>query len=823
MVPFGMDALQRAGITARESEVLALLDRRLTNAEIAEQLYISIRTVESHVSALLTKLGATDRRELGDMATLLLSGTKHNLPRIPTSFVGRDDQLGDLEVLVADNRLSTLVGPPGVGKTRLALEFGLAQLDHYRDGVWLVDLAPLSATGLVAIQMLGTLGGSIDSHRTPLAALVARAQDQECLIVLDNCEHLADEAMEVAEVLATRTKGIRVLATSRQALGSAVEGVMSVTPLPAPDDAVATRNIAGYPSVKLFLDRARSSVPDLDLATVNVETVAAICRRLDGLPLALELAASRLRTFSLDQIVDNLDDRFHILSATRADSRHHTLHAAIEWSYDQLTPRDQTLLTRLGVFVGTFSLGAAESVGSDESISRSEVLESLATLADKSLVQVVPAEGSYRYRLLESIREFAWSRVEDSEVIARRHAEFLVSLTDEGSVRLREPDQLRWQNLIRLDLDNIRRALAWTISAGEHEFALRLLGNLAKFWGDTGRRREGIDWSERILATTRGLASSTHVKALNETADLYLMIDPGRSLDLATSAMDIAGELHDDFRYHEALLTRGAANTFVDSRRALDDLRQSYEYFAGIGHHHETVLILLFMSICTQGSEGFDHLESALEITQRSGDLSGQVDAAYMLATKAAQESDDVDLAEELANRALRLAQRSGGEHALIHARSVLAMVALRHGKVVEARELANELRGAFERVGDLRCWARMTCLLAAASAESDANGAIERYRSALEDAWSVDPATVTNSLDGLTSLEAGPMAIRCAAAAEAVRAKVRAPRSWYIPDPSPRIEELKSEVGDEAFAAAWEEGSRLDIDSLIADDHMGA
>jgi predicted ATPase/class 3 adenylate cyclase len=345
-----------------------------------------------------------------------LETTPNNLPQRVTSFVGRDKQLADAKRLVGSTRLLTLLGAGGLGKTSLSLQVAVDLIDDFPDGIWLVELASLSDGQLVAHAVASSLGVKEVAGRPVQEALETFVKDRQLLLILDNCEHLSHSCAAVAKSLLACGPRVKVLATSREPLREAGEVTLQIPPLPIPDadDVPPLADLAQNESVRLFCERAAASKSGFELTEKNAPAVAAICQRLDGIPLALELAAARVRNLAVETIAARLSDRFRVLATGSRTGlpRQQTLRACIEWSYNLLTPDERTLLRRLAVFAGGFALEGAESIGAGGDIGEPDVLDLLSQLVDKSLVELT-AEG-HRYRLLETVRQYAFELLEQS-------------------------------------------------------------------------------------------------------------------------------------------------------------------------------------------------------------------------------------------------------------------------------------------------------------------------------------------------------------------------------------------------------------------------
>ena len=406
-----------------------------------------------------------------------------------TSFVGRSREQREIRALLGapDVRLLTLTGPAGTGKTRLALE-ATAGLDaEFPDGVVLVELAPISDADLVATTIAGALGLVERPERGSLEALVASLRGRRTLLVLDNFEQVLAAAPMLTELL-TGAPGLTLLVTSRAPLDVPEERIYPVPALQLPDPSrpLEVDRLRRTEAVRLFVARARDIRPDFDLSELNADAVAELCLRLDGLPLALELAAARIKLLSPQEILERLGVRLEVLKAEPGaglPERHRTLRAAIEWSYDLLGAEEQALFTSLGVFVGGFTLDGAKAVAGDLEL---DVVAGVESLLNNSLLRTEPmAGGEPRFGMLETIREYALERLAergDEQAVRRRHAEFYLSLAEEAEPALLGPQQLSWLERLDAERDNLRAALTWATEGGEAEVGLRTGAALWRFW-----------------------------------------------------------------------------------------------------------------------------------------------------------------------------------------------------------------------------------------------------------------------------------------------------------------------------------------------------
>jgi predicted ATPase/DNA-binding SARP family transcriptional activator len=462
------------------------------------------------------------RQELAPAASAV---ERHNLPAPLTSFVGREHELDDIAELLRAHRLVTLTGVGGAGKTRLALEAVTRQIGAWTGGVWLVDLTAHVDPPATPSAVAGVLGVRERPDVSALDGLVEHLRSEELLILLDNCEHLASACGELVHEVLRASPSVRVLATSRIPLGAAGEVDYAVDPLPTPTDDLPGDEVAQFASVRLFLDRARALRRDFAATATDITTVARICRELDGLPLAIELAAARAKALSVDDIADRLDDRFRFLRSWRrlATPRHQTLRATIDWSYELLAANERDLLAALSVFAGGFTLDSVAAICADLDLARADELVS--RLVDSSLVVAGTRNGGTRYRLLETIREYAAERLTSSgrrEELHRSHAEHYLEIA--AGARTRDPvGKLEALEILDRERENLHAALRWTLATGS-ELAVPLAAALWHYWLIRGYRRQGLEWLERALALPTDAPSPARAVALSGAALLARLL-----------------------------------------------------------------------------------------------------------------------------------------------------------------------------------------------------------------------------------------------------------------------------------------------------------
>ena len=472
----------------------------------------------------------------------------HKLPPQFTSFVGRVLQLTEVRKLLAENRIVTLTGAGGVGKTRLAVELAGQLANNYSDGVWYVDLAPITDPDLVPVAAARALGLPDQPGRSMMDTLLRFVRDRQMLVVLDNCEHLLYVCAELTVALLGAAPGLTLLATSREPIGVSGEATWRVPSLSVADEAV-----------ELFADRARLAQAGFAVTDENAAVVAEICQRLDGMPLAIELAAARVRALSLVEILDSLHDRFRLLTggSRTAVRRQQTLRASVDWSHALLTESERVLFRRLAAFLGGFDLDAVLAVAGADGLERYQVLDQLSLLVDKSLVFAENSSGATRYRLLETVRQYALEKLGESgeaDAIRSRHRDYYAAL----AALLDAPAGSDYEQRLEqaeIEIDNLRAAFGWSRENSDVDLALALASSLQPLWQARGRVREGLAWFDAVLADIDALhievPATIRARALADRAPLDAWVNAAASLDQAQQALAIARGIDDS-----ALLAR---------------------------------------------------------------------------------------------------------------------------------------------------------------------------------------------------------------------------------------------------------------------------
>ena len=570
--------------------------------------------------------------------TRALASKRRRLLHIPiplTSFIGRENELREISELLSRARLVTMSGTGGVGKTRLSIQVAAEVFDRFPDGVWFLDLAPLQDPDLIPNTLANLLGlsESSDANLSITDQLINYFHSRTALVIFDNCEHLIDASARLVHSLLSFCENLSILATSREALRLAGEIPYRVPSLEIPnvDPDLDIRVLANSESVRLFRERALTESPGFAITSQNAFAVAQICQRLDGIPLAIELAAARINVLTVDQILKRLNDRFNFLtSGTRtALPRQQTLWATIEWSFSLLPEKERILFRRLAVFTGGWTLEAAEKVCSGKGIRSGEVLDLLSQLVNKSLIVVQMREGEARYRRLEIIREFAREElIEAAEAgqLQERHLAYFLQKVEEIEPHLMGAEQSTWMDYLELELDNIRAAMECSISTKRGEESLRLFGSLAWFLFIHCHFREGLEWFRRTLELRNGTSKQAQAKAIGDGSWLkYAMGDLAAASRLRQESADLYRELGDLKGLSTQLQFVGVLETERGNRAlARPFLEESLRISRAINNRLAIPRVLIHLGLLSE-SEG-DHaiaghyFEESLNISRELGE-----------------------------------------------------------------------------------------------------------------------------------------------------------------------------------------------------------
>jgi predicted ATPase/DNA-binding CsgD family transcriptional regulator len=589
-----------------------------------------------------------------DSGEQLLAGpVLHNLPVQLTSFVGRDSEVAQVRVLLAGSRLVTLIGAGGVGKTRLALQVAADALAEFPGGVWQADLAPLTDPDVVPVAVARAMGLPDEAGRSATETVTGFIGTAAALVVLDNCEHLLKACAVLAEDLLRACPELVVMATSREPVGVGAEATWRVPSLPLDDEAI-----------ELFTDRARRARPGFAVTPENAEAVAEICRRLDGIPLAIELAAARLRVFSPAEIAAGLHDRFRLLTggSRTAVRRQQTLRASVDWSHALLTEPERALFRRLAAFAGGFDLEAAEVVGAGGGgLESYQVLDQLALLVDKSLVAAEESQATTRYRLLETVRQYALEKLGESgeaDHVRTRHRDHYTAVAaklDPDAAAIGPRPLIR---RLEADIDNLRAAFTWSLELSDNERALRLASALQPLWLSRCRMREGLAWFDAALAAQpagdQPVSPEIRVRALADATVLANWMGEAPRMADAEEAVALARQLLNPALLGRALHAAGCAAGF--------HMQDGRPYFA----------------------EAIELARQAEDASTLAQILGRQAFAAYV--------SGDPVAGRSAAEEGLAVAERAGDDHCARQCRTWLGVALILQGELRQARSLLSSL-----------------------------------------------------------------------------------------------------------------------------------
>jgi len=626
-----------------------------------------------------------------------------NLPVQLTNFVGREKEIQEVKDELGRHRLVTLTGSGGTGKTRLSLQVGADLLDSFPNGVWFVELAPLSDPNLIPNTVLSVLGISEQSDKPALDVLQEYLQPRKLLLVLDNCEHLIANAAAVANAILSAAPDVKILASSREALG--VQGELSwhvpSLSLPDPKKLPELEALTQYEAVRLFIDRAILVNPHFTVTKDNAPAIAQICFRLDGIPLALELAAARVRMLSVDQISARLDDRFRLLTggARTALPRQQTLRAMIDWSYDLLSENERLLLRRLAVFAGGWTLELAEQVCSDETIDQYEILDMLGRLVDKSLVTVYESITGTRYRILETIRQYAREKLfelGEGEKLRDRHLKAFVELAEQMEPDSRGQNQPHCFNRFEEEMDNFRLAMEWA-HGRDNESLLRLSTSLWRFL-DLRGYQEDAEWLYAAIRLTEGMKTPARAYGLARAAWVFNnnkgLIDPfpawvSEGIELSR-ALNCKTEL-------AMMLCRQAVLDFwrdtSDNRSYLAIAQPVIEVCRDNNDHW--VLGFIYIEVATDlivhdPPEARHYLEDGLKHLEIAGDRR-LLSWAYFYLKDVALRDGNTNEAQRFGEKAIEYAREIGDVNNMASGKLSIASIALFQDKYDDAEEFARE------------------------------------------------------------------------------------------------------------------------------------
>jgi len=758
-----------------------------------------------------------------------------NLPHALTTFVGREAEMATVREMLAGYRLLTLTGAGGSGKTRLALEVARSLLEQYADGVWFVELAALSDAGLVAEAVIKGLGLKEQPGRSAATSLADYLQNRQLLLVLDNCEHLSDAVARLAHSLLRRAPRLTILATSRQPLEVLGEAVFAVPPLTLPGATWSSGELLAFEAIHLFMERARLTRPAFAPTPANSATVVQICRRLDGLPLAIELAAAALHTASLDEIAAGLDDRFALLTRGNRTAlpRHQTLRAVIAWSYALLDEDERKLFKRLSLFAGSASLEAVETVCNRLGDLTFGVRDGVTSLLEKNLLRRHEGpDGELRSGMLETIQAYAREQLASSgemKALAEAHARYYLGLAEAARDELSGPEQAIWLEQLEADHDNLRAALRWAESQGDAETGLRLAAALWRFWLMRSYFGEGREWCARVLGQAsadsalvatvlKGAGAFSYRQGDYEEARAYFerALASARGLDDRQNIADLLNNLglvsqaQGHYAQAQALYRESLALT-----RALGDVHGSGRTLNNLG------LVALYQG---EYAAARSRLAECLAIAREVGNKGTEDNALNNLGMLAIYE-EGYGEARALNEERLALARQLGNKYGIASALHNLGYVASCLGDHAAAQALYEESLAIARELGDRGTMAfALQNMGGVAAQRREYDRAWGLYRQSLAIAADIGDrylvARILEEAAGLSATQgAAAKAARFGGAAESLRAEIGAARP-----PAERatfeqeIAAARATVDERVWTAEWARGRLMTQEEALAE-----
>jgi len=765
-----------------------------------------------------------------------LDAHPNNLPIQLTSFIGREREMAAIANLLEQHRLVTLVGAGGSGKTRLSLQVAAHLLDAYPDGAWWVDLAGLIDGSLVPEAVAAVLRVREQSGTLLLTTLGDFLQPRTALLLLDNCEHLVAGCGQLAEALLQRCPDLRILATSREGLAVGGEALFPVPTLSLPDLAhlPPLESLSQYEAVRLFAERAATVSPAFKITARNAAVVAQICHRLDGIPLAMELAAARVTVLSPEQIASRLDDQFRLLTggSRTALPRHQTLQGALDWSFQSLAEPEKSAFRRLAVFAGGFTLQAAEAVCAGEGIATADVLDLLAHLVNKSLVVVEDREDDRRYRLLEPTRQYARDRLREVGEIdgtRARHVEWFLAFAEETEEKLHGREQVTWLRRMETEHENLRTALEWTVAGDHWSTALRLAAALAAFWELHGHITEGRRRLDEVLSRSAG-ASLPPLRARGLYAAASFAADQHdwpQAKTLASESLTLYQESGDTRGEAAALRLLGTVARWQSDYEAAAGLyQQSLSSYQQVQDTRGVALANRSLGELARAQKRYPEaaarFTASLELFREVGDKASISHTLYLLGLTARAQGAFAQ-ATAHAEEALALSRELEDAYAAAHAIHLLGTVAWYQGDIDRAAALHEQSLPLFQELGDWNCVGTTTTDLGlVAQGRGDLERAASLHKDALRRRSDLgDKPGIAECLERLAAVVEqrgdGAQAARLVGSAEALREALKVP---LPPVERPRYEQLvaavRTSIGEAAFAAAWTAGREMTAERAV-------
>ncbi len=806
-----------------------------------------------------------------------LDASRHNLPAPTTSFIGREKEKAEIKQAISAHRLITLTGSGGTGKTRLSLQVAADLLDQFADGVWFVELAPLTDPSLIPQTMLSALEASEPQDKTITQALIERVRGKKLLLILDNCEHLIEAIAKLVETLLSNAPELKIIASSREALGVQGEMAWHVPSMSLPDakHSISLDELSRLEAVRLFTERATLAKPRFQLTKDNAPFVTQICVRLDGIPLAIELAAARVRALSVEQIAARLDDRFHLLTggSRTALPRQQTLRAMIDWSFNLLSEQEKQLLRRLAVFVGGWTLEAAEQVcGGEGNVPVDggglDVIDLLTHLVDKSLVNMEESAGDVRYRMLETTRQYAREMLmmsEETRTFRNQHLDYFLKYAETAQPELRGRRQAEWMSLLETEHDNLRAALEWSQET-RPELGLRIGAALIDFWDTRGFLTEARRWLDAMLQKTTHLDPvPAHVDAmLGAMAFAVRQSDLEVSKILLDDGLALARKIDYRAGIARGLLARGVVVEYFEGNLE----KAEGHYIEALGIYRQTSDKLSIgqalgpLASCALKRYDFSRAESLYRESlslfrevENEREIAGALENLAEVALDRRKYADAHSFAEE----SLSLYRTLEDKHGIATALRARGIAAHNEVNLHQALSSCEESAGIFRELGDRGC---LTLTLSALARQLQHQGELQKAFDTIQEARKIldgvdkeliatsvfdvfgrialamgnlsearsqfrdglvfqqegkDAHFVPSLLEGLAGVIRPQDAICLLGAAASLREKTNLPLMQVeLDEYEQTFANLKTQVNDADFLSQWDEGIAMTVDEAI-------
>lgn len=763
-----------------------------------------------------------------------LDARQNNLPVELTKFIGREKDIDEIRKLLVNTRLLTIVGFGGTGKTRLSVHIAYNMLDEFANGTWFAGLAQLSESSNVTEEIISALKITTDIKRSTLDVLVDFLREKELLLILDNCEHLINECAKITEILLQKCPKVKIIVTSRESLHISGETIYNLLPLSLPDmeKSQSMESLAQYESVRLFIDRVLAVKHDFKIDNSNLPVVAQLCYELDGIPLAIELAAARVKVLPVEKILERLKDRFSLLTGGKRTllPRQQTLKALIDWSYDLLSEKEKLFFSRLSVFSGGWTLEASENVCSDETIDEFEVLDLLTTLTDKSLIKVAESGYNSRYTMLETIRKYCDEKLTESgkkDELKKKQFEYFYNLVENSEIKLTSKEQSEWLEIISAENENIRDCLRWSLISNS-DSSLKMSVALGKFWELRSYFSEGLEFLKKSLENAKSVEVVWKAKAiywiglflvhqgkfeeskknLHQCLEMFIEKNNKDGEAVTLSALGSLAVFESDYENLELFSNKSLAlSREINNKSYIGRNLQNIGLGLMQRGEHDAARIKFEECISV-----YREINDSVQIAK----LIGNIGALEYL-------QGNYEKAQAAFNESLKLRRELGDRQGITIALTNLGAVAYMQQNYDEAERLLEEGLEITRDLGDRRIYVVSICTLGSVAVDKgDLSKAVKMFIDAIVISNEIgDKYTIAKGLEGLATvlMKLKKFDIGCLMASKFVSLFESTNRN-VIEGELIRIEEfkttLKSNLGDGDFKKYWAEGESMTIEKVI-------